>query len=132
MMSTQYIELGAEGWHVVIYYNVSTEDFYEIAEVLSIYGCSEKMVNDTYRVLKRRNTGFTFTNFEERTSIVCIGQATQASQFLNTTIHEAKHVQSHICQYYDIEEDSEEAAYLIGYMVSRMYKILVKILKLHV
>jgi len=36
---------------------------------------------------------------------------------MNTIVHEAKHVQSHICEYYNVPEDSEEAAYLIGYIV---------------
>lgn len=131
-MATQYIELGNQGWHVIIYYNVSIQDFSEIVDVLRAEGCPEETIVNTASVLRRRNTGFTFTNFEDKVSIVCISKATNASQFLNTVIHEAKHVQSHICYYYGIDEDSEEAAYLIGYMVSRMYKTLAKILKLHV
>lgn len=131
-MYTQYIELGNRGWHVIIYYNVSIYDYPEIAEVLRGYGCPKQDIINTGKILKRRNTGFTYTNFDSKTSIVCIGRATESSQFLNTLIHEAKHVQSHICYYYDVDEDSEEAAYLIGYMVSRMYKTLAKILKLHV
>lgn len=38
-------------------------------------------------------------------------------------MHEAKHVQSHICKYYDVPEDSENAAYLIGYLVQRMHRV---------
>ena len=48
---------------------------------------------------------------------------------MNTAIHEAKHVQSHICEYYGIDEDTETAAYLIGHLVQRMYKMLAKILR---
>lgn len=62
-------------------------------------------------------------------SIVCIGKATDIGQFVNTAIHEAKHVQSHICSYYGIDEDTETAAYLIGHLVHRMYKMLEKILR---
>jgi hypothetical protein len=65
-------------------------------------------------------------------SIICIGSTTDASQFVNTAIHEAKHVQSHICSYYQIEEDSEDAAYLIGYLVQRMYKMFAKIVRRYV
>lgn len=57
-------------------------------------------------------------------SIVCIGKATNTSQFVSTAIHEAKHVQSHICAYYEVEEDTEDAAYLIGYIVKQMYRML--------
>ena len=67
------------------------------------------------------NTGFTQTDFSKKQSIVGISNVTNKSQLINTTVHEAKHVQSHICKYYNIDEDSEQAAYLIGYIVQKMY-----------
>lgn len=66
------------------------------------------------------NSGFTYTNTKQRKSIVVIGQTDSREQFLNTVVHEAKHVQSAICDYYDVDEDSEDAAYLIGYIVMKM------------
>ena len=68
------------------------------------------------------NSGFTRTDFNKRLSIVCIGIADSRAEFLNTIVHEAKHVQSHICRYYGVEETGEDAAYLIGYLVMKMYK----------
>ena len=38
-------------------------------------------------------------------------------------VHEVKHMQSHICSYYNIDERSEEAAYLIGDTVEELYKV---------
>lgn len=67
------------------------------------------------------NTGFTQTDFSKKQSIVGISNVTNKSQLINTIVHEAKHVQSHICRYYNIEEDSEQAAYLLGYIVQKMY-----------
>lgn len=67
------------------------------------------------------NTGFTQTDFTKRRSIVGIGKATSKEQFFNTIVHEAKHIQSHICKYYKVDEDSEDAAYLIGYIIQKMY-----------
>ena len=77
------------------------------------------IVYDIY--LGEKNSGFTHTNFNKRLSIVGIGKADSKKQFLNTIVHEAKHIQSHICNYYDVDEDSEDAAYLIGYIVMKMY-----------
>ena len=68
------------------------------------------------------DVGFTQTDFNRRRSIVGISYVTSKEQFINTIVHEAKHVQSHICKYYDIDEYSEDAAYLIGYIVQRMYE----------
>ena len=73
--------------------------------------------------LGEQNAGFTHTDYGKRLSIVGIGKATSKEQFMNTIVHEAKHVQSHICKYYDVSEDSEEAAYLIGFIVMRMFQI---------
>jgi len=72
--------------------------------------------------LGKRNTGFTYTDFEKRKSIVGISLASSEEQFFNTLVHEIKHVQSHICKYYNVKEDSEDAAYLVGYIGQKLYK----------
>jgi hypothetical protein len=116
-MIAQYIQLGERGWNVLVYYGVHEEDFMEVEDALLQLGCSRNTVKKSLKVLTRENTGFTFSNSDYLMSIVCIGPSSDISQFVNTAIHEAKHVQSHICSYYDIPEDSEDAAYLIGYLV---------------
>ena len=131
-MTAQYIQLGDRDWNVLVYYNVDKYDFVEIADSLMQLDCPKKDLKKALRVLRKKNTGFTFSNTEYKMSIVCISEATNIGQFVNTTIHEAKHVQSHICQYYNIQEDSEEAAYLIGHLVHRMYQMLEKILRMYV
>lgn len=67
------------------------------------------------------NQGFTYTDSTKRKSIVGVGFYTSQQQLLNTLIHELKHVQSHICSYYNVDEDSEDAAYLIGYLAQKTY-----------
>lgn len=52
-----------------------------------------------------------------------IADTSSQEQFLNTLVHEAKHVQSHICAYYGVPEDGEQAAYLIGYLVQKMHRV---------
>lgn len=67
------------------------------------------------------DVGFTHTDFEKKRSIIGISKAKSKGELINTIVHEAKHLQSHICRYYNVSEDSEEAAYLIGYIVQKMY-----------
>ena len=131
-MIAQYIQLGNKGWNVLVYYGVNKEDFIEVEDALKQLGCSSRDVRKSLKVLTRENTGFTFSNSNYKMSIICIGPSSDVSQFVNTAIHEAKHVQSHICSYYDIPEDSEDAAYLIGYLVQRMYKMFSKIIRQYV
>ena len=131
-MIAQYIQLGERGWNVLVYYGVHSEDFVEVEDALRQLGCSHKDIKKSLKVLTRENTGFTFSNSDYKMSIVCIGPSSDVSQFVNTAIHEAKHVQSHICSYYDIPENSEKAAYLIGYLVQRMYRMFSKIIRQYV
>lgn len=53
--------------------------------------------------LGKEDTGFTYTDFYKRKSIVGISPTSSQEEFLNTIVHEAKHVQSHICKYYDVK-----------------------------
>ena len=85
-------------------------DYWKITVVYNVY-------------LGKKNTGFTYTDFDKRKSIVGISETSSQEQFLNTIVHEAKHVQSHICKYYNVEEDSEEAAYLIGFIIQNMHRV---------
>lgn len=81
-------------WHIIIVYNV---------------------------YLGQINAGFTHTNYDKKLTIVGIGKSSSKEEFINTIAHEAKHIQSHICQYYNVNEDGEDAAYLIGYLIMKMY-----------
>ena len=51
------------------------------------------------------------------------GLADSKARLMNTISHEIKHVQSNICQDYNVNEDSEDAAYLTGYITMRMYEV---------
>lgn len=74
------------------------------------------------------NTGFTKTYFHKKKSIVGIGVTDSKEQFINTIVHEIKHLQSHICEYYNVSEKGEQAAYLIGYIAMKMFKVFNKLL----
>lgn len=123
-MVAQYIQLGRRGWNILVYYDVSEEDFFEVRESLIELDCPEEYMTRGFKVLRHKNTGFTYTNDDYKMSVVCISRASSRSQFMSTAVHEAKHVQSHICSYYGVGEKTEEAAYLIGYIVRRMYKMM--------
>ena len=67
--------------------------------------------------------GFTKTDFSKKTSVIAIGVASTTKSYINTIAHEAKHLQSHICRYYKVPEDGEQASYLIGYIVGKMFEV---------
>lgn len=73
--------------------------------------------------LGKPDTGFTYSDLRDKFSIVGISDVTSKSQLINTIVHEAKHVQTAICRYYEVDEDGEDAAYLIGFIVQKMYSV---------
>lgn len=123
-MILQTIVLGDNGWNLIVLYNASLLYKDEIVELLQHAGCPSIDIRSALFALRKKNAGFTFSNMDEKLSVVCIGRATSAEQFASTVVHESKHIQSHICLYYGVNENSEEAAYLIGYIVKRMYKVI--------
>lgn len=126
-MTTQYIRIGNNKWDILVHYDVSESDLTDIADTLYELGCPKSDIKKSLNIVtKRFNTGMTFTNADYRISVVCISKVTSGKQFMNTLVHEAKHVQSHICAYYQIEENSEPAAYLIGYIIQQMYSAIRK------
>ena len=102
-MSVQYITLGVDGWHIIVYYNAKPYDKKELYKALRWLDCSREEALYTLNIARRKNTGFTFTNSEYKTSIVCVSHTTSKDQFVSTVVHEAKHVQSHICSFYGID-----------------------------
>ena len=130
-MITQYIQLGDQDWGVLVCYNVQENDLIEVEDFLKQLDCTKADIHAAIKTLSKKNTGFTYSNSDYKMSLVCVGRATNVGQFVNTCVHEAKHVQSHVCSYYRIEDNSEDAAYLMGYIVQRMYDMLEKILILY-
>ena len=124
-MVKQYIELGDSNWGIVACYNVDDTDSKEITALLEALGCPEDNIKRAVHIITHRlNCALTFSNTDLKMSLVCIGRTSSRDQLINSMVHEAKHVQTHVCQYYGIDEDEEKAAYMIGYIVQKMYIML--------
>ena len=54
-MVKQYIELGADGWHILIYYGVDTYDKNEIAQILAHLGCPKRDIVRSLNTLTKLN-----------------------------------------------------------------------------
>lgn len=89
----------ANKWNLIFIYGIDLED--------NIYGVTKSFMN-------------------KKISVVLVKQDSNNKRLLNTITHELKHVQSHICKYYDIEEDSEDAAYLYGYLAGNTINYFIK------
>jgi len=110
-------------WYVTILYNTDTTDIKYILYLLKKI-CSEKdiLLELKCNLIKGKyNTGYTYSNYNIRSSITLIGISTSAEQTINTIVHEAYRIQSHIADVFNFNKDGEESCYLIGYIVQIMY-----------
>lgn len=112
----------ADKWHIMVCYG--NDNLRMVGKLMLRMGASKHQVRDAIGVLRRLNTGMTYSVLDRRESLVVISNATSREQFVNSLAHEAKHVQSHICKYYHVSETGERAAYLLGYIIQLMYSYL--------
>lgn len=68
------------------------------------------------------NTGFTYSNFYHKCSIVVIGLTSSAEQFQNTFDHEKGHLAMHIADALNIDILGEEFQYLTGEIGQKMFR----------
>ena len=109
-------------WGIVLFVDVDYDNFDIIESSLTNILAPISVIDEIYnKISDKYNSGVTFTNSDYRTSIVCINKTTSREELINTISHEADHVQAAICDYYNVPLDSEQAAYLIGYLVGKMY-----------
>jgi Zn-dependent peptidase ImmA (M78 family) len=110
-------------WHLVILYNANL-NLSAVADELWNMKCPAKIaIRAIKEVITKKNNGFCFTNDLIKSTLMCIAEADSDEEFVNTIVHELKHLQSHICSYYGIDETSEEAAYLIGDTAEELYRV---------
>lgn len=122
-MIRQHVFIEKYEWQLVILYKAN-QDLSVVAEELWRIACPANIaIRAIKEVIVSKNSGFCFTNSELKSTLICIAEADTDEEFVNTIVHEAKHLQSHVCEYYGISEKSEEAAYLIGDLVEELYTV---------
>jgi hypothetical protein len=95
----------------------------------SLKDCPESEIQRAFlNITTRINSGFIKT-FNKR-SIIVINQPTTLEDFVNVYNHEKNHLEMHICEEFDIDPYSEEAAELSGNLakclfISLMNKIVI-------
>lgn len=129
-MIIQKIFLKKYNWRVVVLYNVTEYDINKIKSILSEICNNEDTIENSVRYIKKGeyNTGFIYSNYIDKASLIVIGKADSKRQLINTIAHEANHLQSHIATVFDLDEKGEEVCYLIGYIMEIMFKVFSKII----
>lgn len=109
-------------WNIIAFIDIDYNKYKEIAKELIHQDADIKTINKIYKTISNKyNSAFTYTNSISRTSVVGINKTTSRRELINSISHEADHIQYSICKYYNVPLGSEDAAYLLGHLVERLY-----------
>ena len=121
-MIQQGFHIGDRDWYIMVTYDIQTVgDLSEVEKSLLSVGCRVQTVRAAVDTLVEPDTGFTFTSFDNRLTLMFIGRATSAAQMYDTIQHELKHATEHISEYYHLDPKGERAAYLQGEIARQMF-----------
>lgn len=127
-MKKGYVNID-DRWAFVFCYDVETYDLDDIASWLESLGARGKDIRKACNVILGTNNGFTFSNDRLKMSVVAVSKASSHEQFMNSIAHEIDHLRYDICNYYDVKDGSEEEAYLQGYIMQGIVKVISRHIK---
>lgn len=121
-MIQQGFSIGNRDWYIMAQYDIhTTKDLDEAFKTLLASGCPDYKTQRACMVLSRRDTGYTFTNFDEHLTVMFISRSTSAEQMYDTIQHETKHAVEHISEFFGVNPKSEGSAYLQGEIARQMF-----------
>lgn len=116
------VPINKYNWHLVVLLDVDIDNIKSVIQYLHYLYCDESYINDVKKSINDGyNNAITITNLSINRSLVIINKTTTDKEFVNSIVHECRHVQSHIATKYNLDEKGEDVAYLIGHIVSDIY-----------
>lgn len=112
----QQFKMDKFDWCITVYYTVDEDQKIEIMKSLKELECDEETACSIAKNLDKakKDTGFTYSSYGYKCSILVIHKASSIGEFINTFEHEKNHLEMHICEALDINPYSEEAAHMSG------------------
>ena len=109
----------------MVLYEVGSDSAGIVIDMLESICDDDKILDSAYESLSNGKpiTGFTYSDYDKRRSFMVIGKTTSSHETINTIVHEANHLKSHIATEFGIDEKGEEVCYLIGNIVRNMYNV---------
>jgi len=124
-MIKRYIDVDGY-WGIVFCYDYDMLDMDEMAAIMDSFGVDDREIRRALRILMGTNTGMTISRHDITMSVVFISEASSLEQFIDTCSHEVDHVQASILQHYGIPQGDEDGAWLQGYIMREITRILHK------
>lgn len=118
-------------WDVTLFYNAKPRDTSYIMRVLHRNGLDAADYYNAQRLLNsgRPNEGLTYNNPRTHTSVVVIGHVSDIWELISTIEHEGRHLIQGVCNAYNVNPNSEEAAYMEGDMFKQIIREIIQNIK---
>ena len=123
-MITQKFIVDRRYWKVYVYYDVTPKDAIKVVTKLQEIRLPKSYITSAYTTLisDKLNQGITETNSKLKESVVIFTKTTNASQFINSFVHEIGHLSNHIARTYNLDSNGEEIQYIAGDIAQEMFK----------
>lgn len=117
-METSYIDIPDRKWGIIVVFDYDVDhDYRDMRAIMMSFGLhDENKIEKSIYILSKPNTGMTISNDDLCMSMIFISNATNTSEWWDTALHEIYHVSNSIIDYYGVPYESEDAAYLMGYL----------------
>ena len=103
-------------WYVEFYFANGTYDEELLLDRLYEFGAGSNTLRKAYGLMEKGepNKAFTFANPYDRVAIVFTMPTTSGAEFLDSFVHEMRHLANVIAQSIGIELDAEAPSYIAG------------------
>lgn len=98
------------GWRVDVFIEDSG---FDVLHCLEDMDAPEDILERAYGMISDDNPNQAFTYSNGRRSCIWIGKTTSSEEFINSMIHELRHLVDHIAEYYSLG-NNEAVGYLSG------------------
>ena len=109
-------------WEIEVY--ILFKDCYINKIIDSLQQCSSSEIQQAFLNLTTRVDSGLIKSFD-RKSVIVINKPSTLEDFVNVYNHEKNHLEMHICEEFDIDPHSEEAAELSGELSKCLFSSLV-------
>lgn len=122
-MIVQVINIPEYRWKVRVYYSVTCYWTDRIMEDFRRLGMSEEDQKKAYANMAscELDNGITYSSPDLRRTTMVIAKASSARELFNSFVHELKHFEEQFGEACQIDQKSEEAAYLRGDVAGEMF-----------
>lgn len=110
-------------WTVYVYIAVDEYYTYEILDKMRQIGADRYFLTRAHKNLTdgELNGGITFSSKDKRKSVWVTEITSSAAEFLDSIVHEIRHLEQHIANVFGLDENSEDVCYLCGEIAYRLF-----------